>query len=157
MGQSVKEEAENIVHSRLLTKRQLSDMTWGVRELSKKLGSLRLKLKVKSVFLLTKVHDEELIGKTRELCEWLLSKERDAPYIVYVQDLLQENELFDAKGLVAKDPGTEAKLKYWTVELCQKHTHPPFDFVVSVGDCALKSTFLRLYAIARRRWHSSLC
>jgi hypothetical protein len=84
---SVREQAENIVHSRLLTKRQLSDMTWGVRELSKKLGNIRLKIKVKSVFLLTKVHDEELITKTREVVQWLLSKDRDTPYIVYVLTL----------------------------------------------------------------------
>ena len=70
-------------HSRLLTKKQLSDMTWGVRELSKKLGSLRLKLKVKAVFILTKAHDEDLIGYTREITGWLLSKERATPYIVY--------------------------------------------------------------------------
>ena len=70
------------IHSRLLTKRQLSQMAWGVREFSKKLGGLRLKLKVKTVFLLTKAHDEDLIVKTRQLTEWLLSKERDTSYIV---------------------------------------------------------------------------
>ncbi|CAF9908188.1 hypothetical protein IMSHALPRED_006606 [Imshaugia aleurites] len=68
--------------SRMLTKRQLADMAYGVRELSKRLGNVRLRLKVKTVFLLTKVHDESLIGYTREMVEWLLSKERDTPYIV---------------------------------------------------------------------------
>jgi NAD+ kinase len=72
-------------HSRLLTKKQLADMTWGVRELSKKLGSLRLRLKVKTVFILTKAHDEDLIGYTRGVVEWLLSPERSTSYIVYVQ------------------------------------------------------------------------
>ena len=75
-------DAENTTHSRLLTKKQLSDMVVGVREWSKKLGSIRLKLKVKTVFLLTKAHDEELIAYTRQVTEWLLSKERDTPYIV---------------------------------------------------------------------------
>ena len=75
-------ETQGQTHSRLLTKRQLSDMAWGVRELSKKLGAIRLKLKVKTVFLLTKAHDEELIKYTRRVAEWLLSKERDTPYIV---------------------------------------------------------------------------
>lgn len=70
-------------HSRLLTKKQLGDMARGVRELSKKLGSIRLKLKVKTVFLLTKAHDEDLIWYTRGVAEWLLSKDRDTPYIVY--------------------------------------------------------------------------
>ena len=77
------EDGSRSTHSRLLTKKQLSDMARGVRELSKKLGNLRLKLKVKTVFLLTKAHDEELIGYTRGVAEWLLSKEREIPYIVY--------------------------------------------------------------------------
>jgi len=73
---------ETPIHSRLLTKKQLSDMTWGVRELSKKLASLRLRLKVKTVFILTKVHDEDLIGYTRKVVEWLLSAERSNTYTV---------------------------------------------------------------------------
>ena len=74
---------DTTTHSRLLTKKQLSDMAWGVRELSKKLGSIRLKLNVQTVFLLTKAHDEELIGYTRRVAEWLLSTERANPYTVY--------------------------------------------------------------------------
>lgn len=76
-----------VVHSRLLTKRQLSEMAVGVRELSKKLGSIRLKLKVKTIFLLTKAHDSDLIGLTRNITEWLLSKERDTYYTVFVFEL----------------------------------------------------------------------
>lgn len=75
---------DQAVHSRLLTKRQLSEMAIGVRELSKKLGSIRLKLKVKTIFLLTKAHDSDLIGLTRNVTEWLLSKERGTEYIVFV-------------------------------------------------------------------------
>lgn len=70
------------MHSRLLTKKQLADMAWNVRELSKRLGGLRLKLKVKTVFLLTKAHDEDLIVYTRGVAEWLLSTERESPYTV---------------------------------------------------------------------------
>ena len=72
----------NGMHSRLLTKRQLLEMAGEIRDLSKRLGNLRLKLNVKTVFLLTKAHDETLIDKTRDVVEWLLSKERDSPYIV---------------------------------------------------------------------------
>ena len=70
------------IHSRLLTKRQLADMAMGVRELSKKLGSVRLKLKVKTVFLLVKAHDESLIQHSKDMVDWLLSNERDTPYTV---------------------------------------------------------------------------
>lgn len=72
----------NVTHSRLLTKQQLADMAWGVRELSKRLGSLRMKIQVRKVFLLTKAHDETLIGYTREMARWLLSTERMTHYTV---------------------------------------------------------------------------
>jgi len=139
---------DQATHSRLLTKRQLSDMAVGVRELSKRLGSVRLKLRVKTVFLLTKAHDEALIGYTSEAAEWLLSKDRATPYIVcvhgkkanadtilmwcsYVEDTLEHNHVFDAKGIVAKDASREGRLKYWNNELCRKHPLT-FDFVVTV-------------------------
>ena len=72
----------NRLQSRLLTKTQLADMTRGVRELSKQLGSVRLKLQVKTIFLLVKVHDESLMALSRELVDWLLSTEQDTPYVV---------------------------------------------------------------------------
>lgn len=71
-------------HSRLLTKRQLADMAMEVRELSKNLTSVRLRLRVKTVFVLVKAHDESLISYTKVLVDWLLSDERDTPYIVFV-------------------------------------------------------------------------
>ena len=119
-------------HSRLLTKKQLSDMAWGVRELSKRLATLRLKLKVRVVFLLTKAHDEDLISNTRGVAEWLLSKDRVTPYIVYVEETLKDNHRFDAKGLVAQEPSSEGRLKYWTNELCRKHPNT-FDFIITLG------------------------
>ena len=78
------DDIHSATNSRLLTKKQLVDMAWGVRELSKTLGSIRLRMKVKTVFLLTKAHDETLIGYTRNMVEWLLSKNRVTPYIVCV-------------------------------------------------------------------------
>lgn len=61
--------------SRLLTKKQLSDMAYGIRELAKRLAHLRLKLHVQNVFVLTKAHDESVIRYTRELAQWLLQKD----------------------------------------------------------------------------------
>lgn len=132
----------------MLTKRQLADMAYGVRELSKRLGSVRLRLKVKTVFLLTKAHDESLLGYTREMVEWLLSKERDTPYIVYslrvqgrrysrlifpryVEDTLEHNHTFDAKSIISADTSREGRLKYWNNELCTKHPLT-FDFAITV-------------------------
>ncbi|KAI9760872.1 MAG: hypothetical protein M4579_001373 [Chaenotheca gracillima] len=119
-------------HSRLLTKRQLADMAWGVRELSKRLGSLRLNLHVKTVFLLTKAHDETLIQYTREVARWLLSKDRKTDYIVYVEKTLEHNKKFDALSLVAEDPSYKERLRYWTNELCAKRPQL-FDFAVTLG------------------------
>ncbi|KAL8984974.1 MAG: hypothetical protein Q9205_001205 [Flavoplaca limonia] len=120
------------VHSRLLTKRQLSEMAVNVRELSKKLGSIRLKLKVKTIFLLTKAHDSDLIGLTRDITEWLLSKERDTLYTIYVENTLEHNRVFDVQGLISKDPSHEGRLKYWNNELCKKQPHL-FDFAITLG------------------------
>lgn len=64
-------------HSRLLTKKQISDLTLGIRELSKKLAQLRLQLRVRNVFILTKANDEKLIGYSSEVTDWLLSRYRD--------------------------------------------------------------------------------
>lgn len=69
--------------SRMMTKRQLNEMALGVRDLSKRLGKVKLKIDVKTVFLLTKIVDKEVIKETRKLTEWLLSKEQETPYIVY--------------------------------------------------------------------------
>jgi NAD+ kinase len=139
-------DESNAMHSRLLTKKQLSEMAWGVRELSKRLGSIRLKLKVRSVFILTKVHDEELIGNTREMVRWLLSSEREVRYTVYVEDNLKLNKKFDAAGLldeVRKEHarGSETngdfkkmdrRLRYWDNEMCRARPHT-FDFIITLG------------------------
>ena len=118
--------------SRLLTKKQLSDMALSVRSLAKRLGSLKVRLKIRAIFLLTKAHDKTLIAKTREVARWLLSKERSVPYIVYVEDTMKDNKVFDAEGLVAEDPSFGERLKYWDNELARKRPHT-FDFVISLG------------------------
>ena len=123
---------DGATHSRLLTKQQLSDMAWGVRELSKRLGSVRLKLKVKTVFVLTKAHDETLIAYTRELVDWLLSGQRDTLYLVYVESTLEKNRIFDASALISHEPSREGRLKYWTNDLAAKHPNT-FDFVITLG------------------------
>ncbi|CAD6444294.1 02ca43f0-d2fe-431c-a3f9-caf27f8ed92e [Sclerotinia trifoliorum] len=128
-------------HSRLLTKKQLSDMAWGVRELSKRLGSIRLKLKVRTVFILTKAHDESLIANTREVTRWLLSPERQVRYTVYVEENLRDSKKFDAKGLLDELEKAEEgqvngdkhkRLRYWSSNMCRTRPHT-FDFIVTLG------------------------
>ena len=141
----------------MLTKRQLADMAYGVRELSKRLGNVRLRLKVKTVFLLTKAHDESLIGFTRDMVDWLLSKERNTPYIVYglrvqgriyyklilsryVEDTLEHNDKFNARSIITADTSREGRLKYWNNDLCKKHPLT-FDFAVTVQYPKISSRF----------------
>ncbi|KAI0112676.1 ATP-NAD kinase [Hypoxylon sp. NC0597] len=136
------------INSRLLTKKQLSDMAWGVRELSRRLGSMRLKFKARRIFLLTKIYDRELIPKTREVVKWLLSCHRDVRYTVYVEEGLKNNKEFDAPGLleelhaeyilnlqassVAPRSLLECRLRYWTEKVCRRRPHK-FDFVITLG------------------------
>ncbi|KAI1135700.1 ATP-NAD kinase [Hypoxylon sp. FL0543] len=136
------------LNSRLLTKKQLTDMAWGVRELSRRLGSIRLKFKARSIFLLTKAYDRELIPKTREVAKWLLSRDRDVRYTVYVEESLENNKEFDAPGLIEElyqeyiksgqvdginsRSALENRLRYWTEKMCRRRPHT-FDFVITLG------------------------
>ncbi|KAF5722510.1 serine threonine kinase [Fusarium mundagurra] len=136
------------VRSRLLTKQQLSDMAWGVRELSRRLSSMRLRFKVKSIFILTKIYDQDLIPKTRELVKWLLQHNHEVAYTVYVQDKLKTNKKFDISGLIDEvskgyldkgDMNEQAvketlnrRLRYWDENMCRTRPHT-FDFVISLG------------------------
>ncbi|KAF4981111.1 hypothetical protein FZEAL_3018 [Fusarium zealandicum] len=136
------------VHSRLLTKQQLSDMAWGVRELSRRLSSMRIRFRVKTIFLLTKIYDQDLIPKTRELTRWLLHHDREVRYTVYVQDKLKDNKKFDGDGLIDEltkgyvesgemDEKTarealRKQLRYWDETMCRTRPHT-FDFVISLG------------------------
>ncbi|KAJ1329502.1 NAD+ kinase [Microdochium nivale] len=136
------------LHSRLLTKKQLSEMAWGVRELSRRLGSMKLKFKVRSVFILTKLYDPELLYKARELARWLLSKDRDVRYTVYVEESIKSNKKFDMPGLLDElrreyveagemDEDTpravlDRRLRFWTEDMCRTRPHM-FDFVLTLG------------------------
>lgn len=136
------------IHSRLLTKKQLTEMAWGVRELSRRLGTARLKFKAEHIFLLTKIYDEDLIPKTRELAKWLLGKDRNVRHTVYIEDALKNNKRFDLPGLVEelrseymeagemdRDTPTEAmsrRIRVWTEDMCRKRPHT-FDFIITLG------------------------
>ncbi|KAI1753459.1 ATP-NAD kinase-like domain-containing protein [Xylaria castorea] len=136
------------IHSRLLTKKQLTEMAWGVRELSRRLGMVRLKFKVENIFLLTKPYDEDLIPKTRELAKWLLSKDRSVRYNIYIQDTWKGNTQLDIPGLIEElrseyneagemdqNSTTEVlsrRIRFWAEDMCRKRPHT-FDFIITLG------------------------
>lgn len=107
-------------------------MAWNVRRLSKRLGSIKLRLTVKTVFLVTKVHDVSLIKLTREVTQWLLSKDRCTQYTVYVEYRLKDHPDFNAVGLIEEEPSAAGRLKYWDTNLASEHPQM-FDFVVTLG------------------------
>lgn len=141
------DDADHQLHSRLLTKKQLSEMAWGVRELSRRLGSMRLKFRVRNIFILTKIYDRDLVPKTRELVRWLLDKERDVRYTVYLEKDLRNNKQFDAAGLleeIRKDyieageleeensKDISKRLRWWDEHMCRTRPHS-FDFAITLG------------------------
>lgn len=68
--------------NRGMTKKELSDMALGVRELSKRLGGARMKLRVKTIIIITKKNDHMLVGMTRQVTDFLLyhSAGKKEPY-----------------------------------------------------------------------------
>ncbi|KAK8041293.1 ATP-NAD kinase [Apiospora phragmitis] len=141
-------ENHEVHSSRLLTKKQLGEMAWGVRELSRRLGSVRLNFEARSIFILTKVFDIDLVPKTREIAKWLLSKERGVRYTVWLQDSLKENKRFDLKGMLEElrqeyiDAGElepdapidaiEKRVRFWNENLCRTRPHT-FDLGITLG------------------------
>ncbi|KAM0335807.1 hypothetical protein ACHAQA_000857 [Verticillium albo-atrum] len=142
------EHSRDELHSRLLTKKQLSDMAWGVRELSRRLSSMRIRFRVKTIFLLTKIHDADLVPRTRELVKWLLGRDHDVRYTVYVENKFRDSKKFNASGLLdelrsdyvdagelEKDDSGESiskRLRYWDDEMCRTRPHT-FDFIITLG------------------------
>ncbi|THC89721.1 hypothetical protein EYZ11_010837 [Aspergillus tanneri] len=126
------QSTKKVVHSRHLTKAQLSDMAWNVRKLSKKLDSIKLKLSVKNVFIITKAGDETVIAHTREIVQWFLSKDRNTNYTVYVEKRLETESEFAGPQILKEEPSAAGRLKYWDVDFVHEHDHL-FDFVITLG------------------------
>ncbi|KAI1907354.1 hypothetical protein LOZ53_005321 [Ophidiomyces ophidiicola] len=121
-----------VLESRLLTKKQLSDMAWNVRTLSKKLGNIRLKLNVHSVFLLTKPQDDCLVRLTRDVARWLLSKDRNVKYVVYIEKRLKNEPDFDEANIFAEEPSANGRLEYWDTDLIRENPQL-IDFIITLG------------------------
>lgn len=119
------------VQSRLLTKKELSDMAWNVRALSKTLGSIKLKLNVRSVFLVTK-QDQHLVKLTREVAQWLLAADREAQYIVFVEKQLEKDKEFDIEGICSEESSAKKRLKF--IDLNDPNGRSQtIDFIITMG------------------------
>lgn len=127
--EEVAEEDDGMSHSRLM------QTATSVREISKQLQRRPIKRAVRTVMIVTKARDNNLVHLTRELAEWLLQTPRynsDVGVTVYVDAKLRNSKRFDAAGLLASNPHYEQMLQYWTPDLCW--TFPEkFDMVLTLG------------------------
>lgn len=128
----VLEEIKNddwMSHSRLV------QTATGVREVSKQLQRRPIRRAVRNVMIVTKARDNELVFLTRELTMWLLRTPRygsDIGVNVYVDAKLRNSKRFGAASIVDDDPRFNAKLRYWSPDLCWSQPEK-FDLVLTLG------------------------
>ncbi|KAK9447123.1 NAD kinase [Limtongia smithiae] len=130
---SLHELLPNAGFSRHLTKQQLGEIAFSVRDLSKYLGTLRIKMRVRKIVIVTKLWDRETVAYTKQFVEWLLAyHEGHKQYTVYVEEVLKDNEDFDFEGLMKAHESRQDRLRWWSPDLCKEHPQM-FDLVVTLG------------------------
>ncbi|OAA73191.1 hypothetical protein ISF_00092 [Cordyceps fumosorosea ARSEF 2679] len=123
------DEPSSMSHSRLV------QTATSVREVSKQLRRRPVRRAVRSVMIVTKARDNQLVHLTRELAAWLLRTPRygsSRGVCVYVDAKLRSSRRFDAPGLIDGDPALADMLRYWTPDLCWGRPEA-FDLVLTLG------------------------
>ncbi|KAI9171621.1 NAD(+) kinase [Paramyrothecium foliicola] len=126
--EEIKDDA-SMSHSRLV------QTAISVREVSKQLQRRPIKRAVRSVMIVTKARDNQLVYLTRELTSWLLRTPRygsDLGITVYVDAKLRNSKRFDAPGILSENTRFQHMLKYWTPDLCWSQPDK-FDLVLTLG------------------------
>ncbi|KAF4122435.1 NAD+ kinase [Geosmithia morbida] len=126
---------EEIKNDDSMSHGRLVQTATGVREVSKQLQRRPIKRAVRSVMIVTKARDNELVNHTRELATWLMSTPRynsDLGVTVYVDLQLRNSKRFNAAGILEKNPRFKNMLKYWTPDLCMNYPDE-FDLVLTLG------------------------
>lgn len=109
---------------------ELAKTANGVRMLAKNLARATLHLDVRVILIVTKARDNSLIYLTREVAEWLLSREKDIT--VYVDKKLKKLKRFDSTYLIDNIPKAGKLLKYWDRKTTNRNPEF-FDLVVTLG------------------------
>ncbi|KAI1481644.1 hypothetical protein K445DRAFT_55803 [Daldinia sp. EC12] len=126
---------EEIKNDEWMSHSRLVQTATGVREVSKQLQRRPIRRAVRSVMIVTKARDNELVYLTRELTMWLLRTPRygsDIGVNVYVDAKLRNSKRFGASSIVDEDPRFESMLRYWSPDLCWSHPEK-FDLVLTLG------------------------
>lgn len=127
--EEISAEDDGMSHSRLM------QTATSVREISKQLQRRPIKRAVRTIMIVTKARDNNLVYLTRELAQFLLRTPRynsDVGVTVYVDAKLRASKRFDADGLLATDPRYEHMLRYWTPDVCW-NSPEKFDLVLTLG------------------------
>ncbi|RFU24106.1 hypothetical protein B7463_g12233, partial [Scytalidium lignicola] len=122
-------EDECMSHSRLV------QTATSVREVSKQLQRRPIKRAVRTVMIVTKARDNQLVTLTKELALWLMGTPRygsDLGVTVFVDAKLRNSKRFGAASIVASQPRFEHMLKYWSPDLCWSQPEK-FDLVLTLG------------------------
>ncbi|KAM3499943.1 hypothetical protein MY11210_009571 [Beauveria gryllotalpidicola] len=126
---------EEIKNDSSMSHSRLVQTATSVREVSKQLQRRPIKRAVRTVMIVTKARDNQLVHLTRELAAWLLRTPRygaRAGVTVYVDAKLRRSRRFDAPALVAENPAFADTLRYWTPDLCWSQPEM-FDLVLTLG------------------------
>ncbi|KAI1649781.1 ATP-NAD kinase [Daldinia loculata] len=126
---------EEIKNDEWMSHSRLVQTATGVREVSKQLQRRPIRRAVRSVMIVTKARDNELVYLTRELTMWLLRTPRygsDIGVNVYVDAKLRNSKRFGASSIVDEDTRFESMLRYWSPDLCWSSPEK-FDLVLTLG------------------------
>ncbi|KAI0003994.1 ATP-NAD kinase [Xylariaceae sp. FL0662B] len=126
---------EEIKSDEWMSHSRLVQTATGVREVSKQLQRRPIRRAVRSVMIVTKARDNELVYLTRELTMWLLRTPRygsDIGVNVYVDAKLRSSKRFGASSIVDEDPRFQSMLRYWSPDLCWSQPEK-FDLVLTLG------------------------
>ncbi|KAI1395495.1 ATP-NAD kinase [Hypoxylon fuscum] len=126
---------EEIKNDEWMSHSRLVQTATGVREVSKQLQRRPIRRAVRSVMIVTKARDNELVYLTRELTMWLLRTPRygsDIGVNVYVDAKLRNSKRFGASSIVDEDTRFQSMLRYWSPDLCWSNPEK-FDLVLTLG------------------------
>ncbi|KFA66303.1 hypothetical protein S40285_01878 [Stachybotrys chlorohalonatus IBT 40285] len=132
---NIEKVLEEVKNDQSMSHSRLVQTATSVREVSKQLQRRPIKRAVRSVMIVTKARDNQLVYLTRELAGWLLRTPRygsDVGVSVYVDAKLRNSKRFDAPGLLAENSRFQHMLKYWTPDLCWSQPDK-FDLVLTLG------------------------
>lgn len=112
------------------THAELAETANGVRMLARNLTKATIHIDVKTIMIVTKAKDNNLIYLTREVTEWFLK--RNKVITVYVDSKLAYLKRFDYEGLLKTIPCAKPHLKFWDKKFTSDNAEI-FDMVLTLG------------------------